>query len=81
MHNVTSPRIDDAAIAKCSTLSRRQREVLIAVCRHGTYKVVADVAGLASERTVEQYMSRVLKKFGVHRAAQATYIAGKAGLA
>jgi DNA-binding NarL/FixJ family response regulator len=69
------------AQALCAKLSPRQRQTLIAVCRHGTYKVVAERVGLSSEGTVEKYMTAVLKKFGVHRAAQATYIAGKANIA
>jgi two-component system response regulator FixJ len=71
--------IDGDAVARISSLSRRQREVLQGVLDGKPNKIIAYELGL-SIRTVEAYRAQLLEKLGVRGTAEAVRLAISAGM-
>lgn len=61
-------------------LSRRQREVLVAYIKHGSYRAVAEELGI-NENTARTRIGYVLRKNGWESVAQAAYRLGREELA
>jgi len=72
--------IDMRAQAKVSTLTERQRSVLLGILKGQPNKIIAWELGL-SIRTVEAYRAQMLIKLGVRGTAEAVRLALAAGLA
>lgn len=72
--------VDRQALAKISSLSERQRAVLLGILKGQPNKIIAFELGL-SIRTVEAYRAQLLLKLGVRGTAEAVRLAIAAGLA
>jgi two-component system response regulator FixJ len=71
--------VDNAAAARVSTLSKRQRDVLQGVLGGKLNKIIAYELGI-STRTVEAYRAQLLDKLGVRGTADAVRLAISAGM-
>lgn len=76
-----SPRDQSVADARylCSTLTPRQRDVLVLTCKGLTTDEIADLLGI-TYHTVGTHRETVLSKFDVRNTVEAAVIATKAGL-
>jgi len=75
-----SPPINRQALERISSLTERQRAVLIGILNGQPNKIIAFELGL-SIRTVEAYRAQLLLKLGVRGTAEAVRLAIAAGLA
>lgn len=62
-----------------ASLTKRERQILQLVASGLTVRTVADRLGLAPS-TVDNHKARIMKKLGVHKVAELTRIAMRAGL-
>lgn len=79
----SSPELRGAverAVVRIEMLSRREKEVLYAIARGDSYKSIAFKLGI-SVRTVEIHSSRMLRRLGVRRLAEAIRLQAIADLA
>ncbi|HLH60717.1 MAG TPA: LuxR C-terminal-related transcriptional regulator [Ktedonobacteraceae bacterium] len=60
-------------------LTRRQREVLVLICRGYDQKAMADKLGV-TEATVSKHLQRIYAQLGVHNTRDALLVAFQAGL-
>jgi DNA-binding NarL/FixJ family response regulator len=78
-HHVLAPGAQPHTDARLTTLSEREREVLVAIGRGWTNAEIAERFVLA-ESTVKKHVGRVLVKIGARDRIQAVIIAYDAGL-
>ncbi|MEZ4772923.1 MAG: response regulator transcription factor [Bacteroidia bacterium] len=74
-----SPPSDNSAFALLSTLTAREREILILIARGKTNQEMADELFL-SVKTVDTHRTNLMRKLGIHQVALLTSFAIKAGL-